>query len=142
MESNLKDLDTNNIESRKVLRSFGILMGSVFLIISIILFVKGAKWWICGFGSVALVFFLLGLIDPLKLNAFHKKWMRFAEILGAFNMKVILGVVYMVCFSSLGLVFRIIGKDPMNRKFDDKAASYWVTHSVPEVGSERYEKQY
>ena len=134
--------DTDHVESPKTLRSFGILMGSVFSIISIILFVKGAKWWICGFGSIALVFFLLGFIAPLKLNAFHKKWMKFAEVLGTFNMKVILGLVYMVCFSFLGVIFRIIGKDPMNRKFDSKADSYWVAHTVSPDGQERYEKQY
>ena len=70
--------------------------------------------------------------------------MRFAEVLGAFNMKLILGFVYMSCFSLLGLIFKIIGKDPMNRKFDPKAESYWVDHEVigSDDGLKRYERQY
>ena len=50
----------------------------------------------------------------------------------------------MICFSLLGLIFRIIGKDPMKRKFDPKADSYWVDHEVAESGDglERYERQY
>ncbi len=143
MENKTKELE-NKIESPKVLKSFGILMGSVFAIVSTVLFFKGAKWWVCGFGSVSLIFFVLAFFAPLRLNTFHRKWMRFAEVIGAFNMKLILGFVYMICFSLVGLIFKIIGKDPMKRKFDPKAESYWVDHDVvnSEGGLERYERQY
>ncbi len=143
METKSKELG-NETASPKELKSFGILMGSVFSIISIILFFKGSKWWICGFGSVAILFFALAFFVPLRLNAFHRKWMRFAEVIGAFNMKLILGIVYMVCFSLVGLLFKLVGKDPMKRKFEPKAESYWVDHEVSEPGDglERYERQY
>jgi cytochrome b subunit of formate dehydrogenase len=143
METKSKEL-TNKIESPKVLKSFGILMGSVFSIVSIVLFLKGSKWWVCGFGSIALIFFGLAFFAPLFLNTFHRKWMRFAEVLGAFNMKLILGFVYMTCFSFLGLIFKIIGKDPMKRRFEPKAESYWIDHEVVDsgYGLERYERQY
>ncbi len=143
METESKEL-ANETASPKELKSFGILMGSVFSIISIVLFLKGSKWWVCGFGSVALLFFIMAFFAPLSLNTFHRKWMRFAEVIGAFNMKLILGFVYIVCFSFVGLLFKLIGKDPMKRKFDSKAESYWVDHEAAEPGDglERYERQY
>ena len=143
METKSKEL-ADETASPKELKSFGILMGSVFSIVSIVLFFKGAKWWVCGFGSIALIFFGLAFFAPLILNTFHRKWMRFAEVLGAFNMKLILGFVYMTCFSLLGLIFRIIGKDPMKRKFDTQVESYWVDHEVVDSGDglKRYERQY
>ena len=143
MEAKSRELAYEKV-SLKELRSFGILMGSVFSIVSLVLFLKGLDWWCYGFGSVALLLFIFAFWIPLSLNIFYRKWMRFAEVIGVFNMKLILGFVYLICFSFLGFVFRIIGKDPMKRKFDAKTDSYWVEHEVhgSNDGLKRYERQY
>ena len=143
MEKRINELEKLT-ESPKMLRPFGILMGSVFSIISTILFFKGSKWYVYGFGSVSLIFFILAFFAPVLLRTFHRKWMRFAEVIGAFNMKLILGFVYIVFFSLIGLIFKLMGKDPMKRKFDPKSESYWMDHEVnePNSGSERFERQY
>ena len=54
---------------------------------------------------------------------------------------VLLSAFYFVIITPLALFFRLVGRDPLNRKFDADAKSYWVRHrsgSEPE----RYFRQF
>ena len=43
----------------------------------------------------------------------------------------------------MGLIMRILGKDPMDRKLDPKAVSYWMAkEQEKDMSVERYEKQF
>lgn len=54
---------------------------------------------------------------------------------------VILAAMYFLIIVPIGLVFRIIGRDAMNRHFDSRAASYWIRRSPP-ANIERYFRQF
>jgi len=41
---------------------------------------------------------------------------------------VLLAVVYYGLLTPLGLVFRLMGRDALRRRFDPEARSYWVSH--------------
>jgi hypothetical protein len=54
---------------------------------------------------------------------------------------LILAVVYYLVFTPIGLVMRLFGYDPMNRRFDPDAETYWVARDgEPEV--RRYFRQF
>lgn len=54
---------------------------------------------------------------------------------------VIMGFLFYGLITPLGLVFRAIGKDPLNRRFDRGATTYW-SDPRPRRGKESYFKQF
>ena len=67
--------------------------------------------------------------------------MKFAHALGWVNTRIIHTLVYYLIFTPLALVFRVIGKDPMNRKFQ-AGHSYWVVRENAPFDRERARRQF
>ena len=81
--------------------------------------VYGVLWAMAGTGG------LLGLLVPGWLRPVYITWMCAAFPIGWFISHLILAVVYFGLLLPIGLVLRLSGYDPMHRKPDGKAASYW-----------------
>ncbi len=127
---------------KKALRSFGFLMGGVFSFIGAILLYKGKMTAVMVFGGLAAVFILPALICPSLLAGVHAKWMRFAEVIGAFNAKVILSLMYMMVFTLSRAMLFVLRKDLLQRKFDPSLDSYWSDREPMGNDPKRYEKQF
>lgn len=54
---------------------------------------------------------------------------------------VLLLVLFALVITPMGLVFRLLGKDPLQRRFDRDASSYWVPYRR-RGGAERYFRQF
>lgn len=54
---------------------------------------------------------------------------------------LIMGFLFFGMITPLGLVFRLIGKDPMNRRFEPEATTYW-SDPRPRRGKESYFRQF
>ncbi len=54
---------------------------------------------------------------------------------------VIVGIVYYVILTPVGLVFKLVGRDAMRRKFDPDAPSYWIKRKPP-ADNRRYFRQF
>jgi hypothetical protein len=50
---------------------------------------------------------------------------------------VLLGAFYFLLLTPLALLFRLIGRDPLHRRFDPGASSYWVLRK-PTASLDRY----
>ena len=124
----MKDFESYTEPSKKELRSYGVVMGSVFSLLSGLLLYKSIYVISGVLGVISLIFFTFGLVIPNSLVRVHQRWMRFAQILGAFNIKLILGFIYLTAFTLVRLVFLVTRKDPMYRKFDTNTKTYWVDH--------------
>ena len=138
----MTDLKNISEPSEKELRSYGLMMGSILFLFGLLFTYKGVYAVAGVLGSAALTFFFLGLAVPKKLTGVHRRWMNFAVVLGTFNLKIIIGFIYLTGFTFVRLVFLITGKDPMHRKFDTNAKTYWMDHQESENNSQRYEKLY
>jgi hypothetical protein len=109
------------------LRSFGLIVGGVFLFIGLWPAVRrGAdiRTWAV---VVAAVLIVPSLIIPTALRPVYTVWMAVGEVLGRINTKIILGLAFYIVVTPIGLVLRLMGHDPMRRRFEPKAASYRVT---------------
>jgi hypothetical protein len=97
-------------------RSFGISVGAVLLLIAAALVWKErirAAEIVAGIGAVLLT---LGFLQPRLLKWPSAVWWRVAMILGHVNARVILTVAFTLVLSPLGLLWRLIGKDPLTRQ--------------------------
>ena len=75
---------------------------------------------------IAAAFFAWGLLAPSTLRPFYRLWMRFGFVMNAIMTRIILGFVFYGPILLYGFVFRVRGKDPMNRKWDHELHSYRV----------------
>ena len=129
-------------EDKNTLRAFGFLMGGAFSIIAAILFYKGGMLAFTVFGGIAGAFFFLALVRPSLLVGVYVRWIKFADVIGRFNAKVILSLMYAVIFTLVRALLFVLRKDLLQRKFDSSLDSYWCDHEPVESGPKRYEKQF
>ena len=116
--------------SARQLRSFGLIVAGGFLFIGVwpLLFRhQAARGWAL---AVALLFAALALLVPTALRQPYRIWMVAGDCLGWINSKVVLSVVYYFLLTPVRLLMKLMRHDAMNRKFDDKAATYRVTRSA------------
>ena len=115
----------NKPADKKQLRSFGLLVGGIFLLIGIGPLITGKELrpWAVVLGAALLV---LGLLLPQSLSAVHRVWMKIGHVLGWINTRIILSIVFYGLFAPIGFFMRLRGRDPMRRRYDSSAESYRV----------------
>jgi len=104
----------------KDLRSFGLLVGTVFGVIG--LWPMVCLWAMVLGGTLI----LLGGVAPRLLAPAHKGWMWMGQILGWINTRILLGIVFYGLVTPIGLIFRLMGKDTVRRTFSEETQSYRV----------------
>ncbi|HYB99312.1 MAG TPA: SxtJ family membrane protein [Candidatus Limnocylindrales bacterium] len=126
---------------RKTLRDFGLLCLLIFGAIA------ASLWWKNGWtlgsqilAGAAVAGGVLGLLAPQALRPIFVGWMIAAFPIGWTISHLLLGAIYYLLLTPLGLLMRAFGYDPMNRKLDRQAKSYWIEHDKVEVG--RYFRQF
>jgi hypothetical protein len=128
--------------SRRQLAVFGLAWLLVFSVLG------AMAWWKTGTFETAGVFWAIGaaipaagLLWPESLRIVFISASYAAFPLGFVISYVILAVIYYMVLTPIGLALKGIGYDPMQRRFDRGAKSYW-TPREEEKTSERYFKQF
>jgi len=76
-------------------------------------------------------------MTPLWLRSVYAAWMKFAFLLAWVNTRLILVIIFYLVFTPLGLLMRLCGADPLERKINKKAGSYWKKRGLTEPSYER-----
>jgi hypothetical protein len=132
----------HTIESTpKNLRQFGIIMGTAFLVIAGLVFLKHRQ--VClPLATISLVFFTSAFVAAAVLKPFYIIWMRFAYIVSWINTRIILCVIFYVIFTPIGLIMRLLRRDLLERAVDRKRVSYWIEREKRECRKADYERQF
>jgi len=110
-------------EYRKFGLSFAAVIAVVFGVILPWLFDSGLPRWPWPLVAALVVW---AIVWPATLGVVYKPWMRFAHILGFFNTRILLGLVFFVLFVPIAQFFKLFGIDPLDRKvFFGDSVSYW-----------------
>ena len=120
---------TNQQPTMKDLRQFGLLVGCVFAVIGlwpVVFRSESPHLWAMILGSLLIV---LGAIVPQSLKQVHAAWMKVGHILGSINTRIILGIIYYFLITPMGLVMRLMGRDPMHRALRQGTDSYRVVRA-------------
>ncbi len=105
-------------------KSLGLLFFFVFIIISFWPLLNGEDvrlWSIV----IAIIFLSLALIKPHILDPLTKLWIKFGELIGKFISPIVIGLIYFIILTPIGLLMRLFNKDLLNLKFSKKN-SYWI----------------
>jgi hypothetical protein len=133
---------TKTAPDRKELRTFGVSLGVVCLLWAGILWWRGhaaAVPWLLG-AAPCLV--LLALAAPTALRPIHRVWMPVARAIARVLTWILLTLAYYLVFTPFGVVMRILGKDPLHRRFEPEAATYWEPRNGGPFDADRLTKQY
>ena len=114
---------------KRQLRSFGLIVGGGFAVIGfwpLVFRTESPRTW-----ALVLAAFLAvtAVAAPAVLRLPFRVWMAIGELLGWINTRIILGIVYYLLIVPTGVVFRVLGKDPMRLRFDPEASTYRVSRS-------------
>lgn len=126
---------------KKDLRSFGVTIGIILLLVAGLLFYKEKESFQI-FLYIAGTFIGIGLIIPIILKPIYIVWMTFAVVLGWFMTRVILSLLFYVIITPIGLVLRIFGKDFLELKKQAVQGSYWNQRDSNLEKNQNYEKQF
>jgi ABC-type uncharacterized transport system permease subunit len=80
---------------------------------------SGIAWWrhrtTVGviLASLGLAFILAAVLIPDVLPPVHRVWMKGAEALSRITTPIILGVIYFLVITPVGIVMRAVGRDPL-----------------------------
>ena len=66
---------------------------------------------------LSLIFLVLGIINSKLLTPFKKIWIKLGEILGKFIAPIVMGFIYFLIITPIGLFMRLIKKDLLSIKF-------------------------
>ena len=110
-------------------RSFGIVFFIVFLLIGTypLLHHDHVRIWSL---IISIVFLILGLLNSKILFPLNKIWFKFGILLGKIISPLIMGLIFFVVVTPIGLLMRLFNKDLINLKFN-KSKSYWIEKNEP-----------
>ena len=135
-------IDINRNPSRRDLLWFGLLLPVFFAFVGVLVWrragslVPAAAVW--GIGGMVSGLFALW---PASRKRIYVGWMFAVFPIGWVVSHLLLGVVYFLVLTPIGLTLRALGRDPLERRFDQSASSYWVRHD-PATQVKRYLRQF
>ncbi len=110
-------------------RSFGIVFFIVFLLIALYPLLKGNDLRIWSL-IISIIFLILGLINSKILVPLNRLWFKFGLLLGKFISPLIMGIIFFLVVTPIGIVMRLFKKDLLNLKYNKKE-TYWIDKTGP-----------
>jgi hypothetical protein len=115
-------------------RSFGLVMATALGLVSLVPLWSGASphWWLL---AMAGAFAAAAAVSPRALRPLNAAWTRLGLLLNRVTNPVLLGAVFYLAVLPTGLFMRATGRDPMRRKRDPEAESYWIPREPGQTSS-------
>lgn len=122
-------------------RTFGLVFFVVFTLITIwpVLFSHSLRWWTA---PIALGFLVVSFVAPQILAPLNKAWTRLGMLMHRVVNPLIMGLLFYVAITPMGLLMRLFGKDLLRLKRDPQASSYWIERNPPGPSAESMRRQF
>ncbi len=111
-------------------RSFGLTFALLFTALGLWPLTHGAAphpLALCGAGLLAVI----SSTRPVWLSGANRLWAHFGQLLHRITNPLIMGMVFFFAVTPTALIMRLMGKDPLRRKIDHAATSYWIDRNPP-----------
>lgn len=122
-------IEINMNPSRTELKWFGLLLLAFFALIA------GIVFWATSASKAPAVLLFIGAalcvvyysLRPLRLPL-YRLWMRMVFPIGWTLSHLLFGFIYYLTVTPVGLLLRLFGHDPLHRRRDPGAGTYWMEH--------------
>ena len=107
-------------------RSFGLLFFIVFLVISLwpLKSQEDLRMWAF---ILSFVFLVLGFLNSKFLTPLNKLWLKFGFFLGSIVSPIVMGIVFFMVLTPVGLIMRFLGKDLLRISKSKLLSTYWIS---------------
>ena len=110
-------------------RNFGIVFFFVFLFVALYPLTYNGEFRVWS-AIISLIFLVLGLLNSKILTPLNKLWFKFGIFLGKIISPIIMGIIFFLVVTPIGLLMRLLGKDLINLKYNNNK-SYWIEKKGP-----------
>ena len=106
-------------------RSFGFLFFVVFLAVSLwpLKSQGDLRLWVF---LLSLIFLVLGVLNSKFLTPLNKLWFKFGILLGSIVSPIVMGAVFFIVVTPVGLIMRFLGKDVLRINKNKLVSTYWI----------------
>jgi hypothetical protein len=111
-------------------RGFGLVFAGFFTLMSALSWWRGHTSWHWAL-PLAAVFLVVALVYPRILNPLNKLWLKFGLLLYKIVNPIVLGMLFFLTITPIGVVMRAFGKDFLRLKLDGGARTYWIDRTPP-----------
>ncbi len=121
-------IDLNLQPSKKDLTFFAVFGASFCSVVALVFLLRGHTT-----APQVLVGIAVALILSRLVSLALTRWIYIAATVAAFPIgwvisHLVMGLFYYGILTPLGLVFRLMGRDPLQRRLDPEAKTYWTPH--------------
>ena len=122
-------------------RRFGSFFALVFLSLSVFCLLNEAILFSIIFVVLSCIFALAATFLAELLLPFNKLWMRYGLLLGSIVNPMILGAIFFLIFTPMGLLMKLFGRDELQLKKADRS-SYWKIRNPRGPSGESFKNQF
>ena len=101
-------------------RNFGFFFSSLFAASSIYCYINSFLPAFLFFATFTLVTFFITIVSPSNLLPFNKLWMGLGLLIGKVVSPIILGSVFFLLITPVGIAMRLAGRDELQLKLHGK----------------------
>jgi uncharacterized membrane protein len=124
-------VDINWHPSRKELRVFSLLLIGFGAIVAAVLYRRFESSTPSAVALLVTCFIgLVGLVAPVLVRPVYVVWMGLAFPIGWTVSHVMMLAVFYLVLTPIGISMRLCGRDPMRRRMDRDAKTYWLPRSA------------
>ncbi len=135
-------LDINTNPTRHDLRWFGRLLPVFVAVVGAVVWQRTGSLtpavWVWGVGALLSAVFAAW---PAGRTRIYVGWTYAVFPIGWVLSHLLLGVIYFLVITPIGIALRVLRGDPLDRDFKREAPSYWSTHTPP-ARVDRYLRQF
>ena len=106
-------------------RSLGLVFFVVFLIVALwpLKYEEDIRLWSL---VLSIIFFILGVLNSKLLTPLNKLWFKFGIFLGAIVSPIVIGIVFFLVVTPIGIFMRFLGKDLLKTIKVKNISTYWI----------------
>lgn len=104
-------------------RRFGLTVGVAFLLFGAIAWWRSHPTATTVLGAIGGGLSLAGLLIPTYLGPVERAWMKLAHVISKVTTPIVMGVMYLLVLTPVGVLRRMFGGNPMVH--DAASDSYW-----------------
>ena len=136
-------IEINWHPNRKELRNFAVISLIASSLLALLLYaLKGfAIHWALVVFAIGFIIFVSSMISLKPTKIIYLGLMLMTMPIGLAVSYILLAAFYYLLLTPLGLFFRLMGRDPLHRRFDSTAKTYWITRQPPD-NLDRYFHQF
>ena len=116
------------IKNKTSNKTFGLFFSCLFLLTYFYFYINNQNYWLLLI--ISLIFLFSSFFFQKILTYPNKAWFYIGIFIGKTISPIIMTFIYILLFSSIGLIIKLLKKNTLDCSFEKKFKSYWVSRQT------------